>query len=422
MEMRQGSHRLAAVSAILVLLVASIRAQTAPDKTAPASPAPAVKSDPERDHAHELFLSGKFVDAMPVLEKLAADRPSDAAVKEWWAFSMMAYASTLSDPELRKKARARARKIGFEAKQLGDNSNLLQVVLEVPEDGAEPAFSNRKEVDDAMKAAEADFSRGDLDKARQGYLQALLLDPGNYEAALFIGDVYFKQHLNGSAGEWFARAAQINPDRETAYRYWGDALWDLGRSAEAREKYILAIVAEPYNRRSLVGLNQWAGRVKVALNWVLLQDKSKATQEGKQTNITVDTSRVTKGGDINLAAWIAYSMDCALWRREKFAKEFPNEPKYRRTMREEVESLHLMVNVLTEQKDFEQKKKDLDPSLLQLIAIDHAGFLEPFALLNRGDDEIARDYVAYRGANRDKIYRYFDEFVVPKAPQPPASQ
>src|SRR5258708_31351191 len=409
----------------LLLLVGSICAQTSPETGAPASSAPvrpAEKSDPERDHAHELFVSGKFVDAMPLLEKLAADRPSDAAVKEWWAFSMMAYASTLSDPELRKKARARARKIGFEAKQLGDNSNLLQVVLEVLEDGAESAFSNRKDVDDAMKAAEADFSRGDLDKARQGYLQALLLDPGNYEAALFIGDVYFKQHVNGSAGEWLARAAQINPDRETAYRYWGDALWDLGKSAEAREKYILAIVAEPYNRRSLVGLNQWAGRVKVTLNWVRLQDKSKVTQDDKQTNITLDTSQATKDGDLNLAAWIAYSMDRALLRREKFKKEFPNEAKYRRTMREEAESLHLMVTVLTEQKDFERKKKDLDPSLLQLIAIDHAGFLEPFALLNRGDDEIAQDYAAYRAANRDKIYRYFDEFVVPKAPQPVASQ
>ena len=420
MEVHHGSHRLAVLSICLVVLVASATAQTTPDRSAPA---PAAKSDPERDHAHELFVSGKFVDAMPLLEKLAADRPSDAAVKEWWAFSMMAYASTLSDPELRKKARARARKIGFEAKQLGDNSNLLQVVLDVPEDGAESAFSNRKDVDDAMKAAEADFSRGDLDKARQGYLQALLLDPGNYEAALFIGDVYFKQHLNGSAGEWFARAAQINPDRETAYRYWGDALWDLGKSAEAREKYILAIIAEPYNRRSLVGLNQWAGRVKVTLNWVRLQDKSKVTQpDEKTTNITLDNSLGTKKNDPNLTAWTSYAIGRASWRRDKFKKEFPNEAKYRRTMREEADSLHLMVTVLTEQKDFERKKKDLDPSLLQLIAIDHAGFLEPFALLNRGDDEIAQDYAAYRAANRDKIYRYFDEFVVPKAPQPVASQ
>src|SRR5258708_21407888 len=93
----------------LLLLVGSICAQTSPEASAPASSArvqPAEKSDPERDHAHELFMSGKFVDAMPLLEKLAADRPSDAAVKEWWAFSLLAYASTLCDPELRKKASA----------------------------------------------------------------------------------------------------------------------------------------------------------------------------------------------------------------------------------------------------------------------------------------------------------------------------
>jgi len=72
--------------------------------------------------------------------------------------------------------------------------------------------------------------------------------------------------------------------------------------------------------------------------------------------------------------------------------------------------------VLTEQKDFEKKKKDLDPALLQLIQIDKAGFLEPFALLNRADSEIALDYEPYRAAHRDVLYRYFDEFVVPKAP------
>jgi len=33
-----------------------------------------------------------------------------------------------------------------------------------------------------------------------------------------------------------------------------------------------------------------------------------------------------------------------------------------------------------------------------------------------------RTCVTYRTANCAKIYRYFDEFVVPKAPQPAASQ
>jgi hypothetical protein len=39
-------------------------------------------------------------------------------------------------------------------------------------------------------------------------------------------------------------------------------------------------------------------------------------------------------------------------------------------------------------KDFEAKKKDVDPSLLQVVTVDQAGFIEPFAPLNRGDNEI----------------------------------
>ena len=404
------------VLAVVVSSVPTFRPLAAAQATEPSSPIQTTpKDDPERQHAVDLFKSGKFVEAMPLFEKLAADHPADAAIKEGWAFSVMSYAATLSDPELRKKARARARSIALQAKQLGDNSSLLQVVLELPEDGSEPPFSDRKEVDAAMKAAEADFVRGDFDKARDGYLRVLMLDPNNYEAALFIGDVYFKQHINGSAGEWFARATQINPDRETAYRYWGDALWDLGKSGEAREKYIQAVVAEPYNQRSWVGLNQWAGRTKISLNWVQLQDKSTVThKDEKTTNITIDPEALKKT-DLGGAAWLAYGMERALWQGDKFKKEFPNEPKYRKTMREEADSLHLMATVLLEQKNFEKKKKDMDPALVQLVQIDKAGFIEPFTLLNRADNEIAQDYSAYRTEHRETIYRYLDEFVVPKA-------
>lgn len=136
---------------------------------------------------------------------------------------------------------------------MGDNSPLLQIVLGIPEDCSEAAFSNRKDVDDAMKSAEADFARSDLDKAGAGYLQVSLLDLNNYEAALLIGDIYFRQHANVSAGEWFARATRIDANRESVYRYWGDALWDMGKSADAREKYIEAVLAEPYKQKAWMG-------------------------------------------------------------------------------------------------------------------------------------------------------------------------
>jgi len=409
------------IAAIIILAasVGPVTAQTTPPPPLPpqAIPAQPKPDDPERQHAYEQYTAGKMVDAMPLFEKLCSEHPQDNALWEAWGVTILHYSQTLTSPDQRKAARVRARTLLVKAKELGDNSNLLQVLLGmIPEDGGEGTYSPRKEVNDAMQRAESDFARGDYDKAREGYLQALLLEPANYEAALFIGDVYYKQHINGSAGEWFARAIEIDPNRETAYRYWGDALWAMGKSVEARDKFIQAIVADPYNNRASVGLNQWAQRTKVSLTWVRLQDKSKVEQKDDQhTNITIDAESLKKKNDPSGAAWLAYAMNRALWQGEKFKKEFPGEPKYRRTMREEADSLHMMVAVMTEQKDFQKRKRDLDPSLLQLIQVDQAGFLEPFVLFNRSDSEIAQDYPAYRAAHRDTLYRYFDEFVVPKA-------
>ena len=372
--------------------------------------------DPDREHAIELYKQGKFVQAMPLFEKLVADHPADASVRESFAYCILLHAGTLSDSELRKKARVRARNVALEAKALGDTSQLLQVILDTAEDGTEPTFSNRKEVDDILKSAEADFSRGDRDKARQGYERALLLDPQNYDAALFIGDVYFKQHILGSAGEWFAQAIKIDPNRETAYRYWGDALAAMGKDDEARSRYIDAIVADPYNHRASTGLTNWLQRNKLTLNTVQLKDAAAVDRKDDQhINITLDNNSLGKN-DPNGIAWMVYSMNRALWNGDKFKKEFPNEPKYRRTLKEEADSLSVMISVLKEQKDYKKKQKNLDPGLQSLIKIQEAGLLEPFVLLSRADDDIAKDYVPYRDAHRDNVRRYLDDFLVPKAP------
>lgn len=263
-----------------------------------------------------------------------------------------------------------------------------------------------------MKSGEADFARGDLDKARKGYLRALLLDPNNYQATLFMGDTYFKQHANGSAGEWFGRAIQIDPDRETAYRYWGDALSADGKNAEAREKYIQAVVAEPYNQQSWMGLSQWAQRSKVQLNWLRFEDKARiiATQNGPR--VTMDPSLHTQD---QIQPWLVYAGRRLQWQKEEFKKSFPNDSKYRRTLMEEVDALQFMISALP-QRDTTGK---LDPSFAVLVKASQAGFIEPFAVLNCADPEIAQDYPEYRKTHRNVVLRYFDEFVVPNVPPSP---
>jgi tetratricopeptide (TPR) repeat protein len=416
--MRRPFDRLISVFAVAFFVVIIPSGCVAQDAPQPPTTAKPTKEDPARQHALELYSQGKFVDAMPLFEALVADYPSDVVVREAWAWCVFQYAGTLPDPQTRKNARARARKIAVDAQGLGDNSQLLHLMIEPPEDGgSETAFSDSKEVDAAMKTAEADFSRGELDKAREGYMRALLMDPNNYDAALFTGDVYFKQHVYGSAGEWFARAIQIDPNRETAYRYWGDALVAMGKEDDARSKFIEGIVADPYSRRSWTGLQNWLQRNKVELNILRLKDGAAVTQKDeKNISITIDDSTFKKKNDPNGLAWMTYGMSRASWQGDQFKKEFPNEPQYRRTLKEESDSLGVMITVLKEQKDYKKKLKDLDPSLQALIKLQEAGFLDPFVLLSRADAGIVQDYPAYRAANREKIRRYLDEFMVPKTP------
>jgi tetratricopeptide (TPR) repeat protein len=376
------------------------------------------KDDPQRSKAIELYDQGKYAEAMPLFEQLSANHPSDIVVREHFAWCLFQYAGSLSDAEQRKQARARARTVAVQAKALGDNSQLLELMLEQPEDGgSDLKYSDRKEVDEAMKTAETAFSRGELDTAREGYLRVLLLDPDNYEAALFAGDVYFKQHVYGSAGEWFARAIQIDGNRETAYRYWGDALAAMGKEDDARSKFIEAIIAEPYNRRTWMGMTNWLERNKAQLNVVKLKEGAAVTkQDEKNTTITLDANLFNKKTDPAGTAWMMYGIIRAGWHGDRFKKEFPNESEYRHSLREETEALSLMVSTLKKEKEYEKKSKKADPSLLALIALEEAGFLEPYILLNRADDGIAKDFEPYRVAKRDNLRRYLDEYLVPKTP------
>jgi tetratricopeptide (TPR) repeat protein len=365
-----------------------------------------------RRKALDLYRQGKFVDAMPLLERLSVTHPSDYVLKEHWAYCILEYSATLKDPEARKKARIQARSLALEAQKGGDQSDLLQTLVAIPEDGSETKFSERDDVNEGMKTAEADFARGDVEKAREGYKHVLELDPKNYEATLFVGDAYFKDKAYDAANEWFAKAAQINPNRESAYRYWGDSLAMAGKNNEARDKYIKAVVAEPYTRTSWMALRQWADHVKQPFNGILLQNNSSAKTGGHPAG-PLDEHRLDQSSP-ETAGWNAYDATRAAWKQGKFKQEFPNETAYRRSMKEEADALNSLVKILEPEATSEKKARLMDPTLLELIEIDQKGLLVPFVLLNRADPEIAKDYPAYHAEHADKLYEYIDEFVLPR--------
>ena len=63
--------------------------------------------DPARQKAFQVYDSGKYVQAMTLLENYVGEHPDDLVAKERWAYSVLQYASTLPKAEDRKKALAR---------------------------------------------------------------------------------------------------------------------------------------------------------------------------------------------------------------------------------------------------------------------------------------------------------------------------
>jgi tetratricopeptide (TPR) repeat protein len=378
----------------------------------------------ERQRALELYEAQNFIGAVPLLEKIAAANPNDIFILSRLGFALYASSAIEKDPAARRKMLARARTVLLRSQSLGDDSNLTKITLSslATKDPTDVPFSNVKAAEAAIREGEEAFVRGELDKALAKYRQALELDPSLYEAALYAGDMEFKKGHQSTeaqfrsdafdrAGAWFAKAIAIDPDRETAHRYWGDALDAQGKTSDARDKFIDAIIAEPYNQKSYVGLSQWAERHDVSVGHPKIEFPTNVSSGQKgQVDITLDPKVLADKGD-GSSAWVLYGMKRALWRTKTFAERFPNEKDYRHTLAEETDALKTMAdqaNLLLK----EQKVKQLDSSIENVVKLNSAGLLEAYILFAKPDQGIARDYVTYRILNRDKLRRYWKEFVV----------
>ena len=215
-------------------------------------------------------------------------------------------------------------------------------------------------------------------------------------------------HLD-AAGVWFAKAIAIDANRETAYRYWGDALDSQGKTTEARDKFVDAIVAEPFARSAYVGLTQWADRHKAVLRHPKIEPPNSMRTEGNQTTLTIDPRTLNSTDGSN--EWLMYNLTRVAWSKGDFFKNYPDEKVYRHSLKEEAAALRMVAEFAA--KDLKSGKvKSLEPSLAMLVKLNDDGFLEAYVLFAHPDQGIARDYESYRAANRDKLRRYWSEVVI----------
>ena len=212
----------------------------------------------EAAKANALFTAGKRIDALPLYEDLAKAHPNEQMYAERLADCLGAQAMQLSDPAQIKAIRIRERDAAKRAVELGDTLEYIRMLANLDPDA--PLFGAIVSPGKALLAeAEKAFTAGDFPLALAKYTAAAEADPKLYEAPLYAGDPAYVQKDLPTAAKWFARAIAVNPDRETAYRYWGDAILKLGSDpAAAKVKFIDAIVAEPYNKLAWQGVRQGA--------------------------------------------------------------------------------------------------------------------------------------------------------------------
>ncbi len=404
--------------ATALLLFAGCATPTNPPASAPAATPPAVTpataggTKADLAEARRLSRANQHPAAQLVYQRYLAQHPEDAEARFWYGYDLYLQAEATDDVAAARAVRQQAREQMLQAQKLGCTEALLPVVLDgIQADGSIPPknFSAHRSVDTLMREAEKAYSKGNYSEAAKLHEQALAIEPTNYEAALLCGDAYFGQKDYATAGVWFAKAIAINPDIETAHRYWGDALVHLGRKEDALAQYIEAVVADPFNRLTRTRFKEFAQAMLVPLRTEPLRlPPGGFTLKNGKPEIQMDPSV----GEYGSALGLAYAVACANVRVEEFKTRFPQEKQPRRTLVEEVEGLRLMLNVAGEMTAAKPPKVTADdvakwaPVLKTLAAIDHDGLLEPFALLERADQELAKDYVPYRAAHRDQLIRF----------------
>ena len=363
--------------------------------------------DAEAKQADTLYQHAQTLATLPLYEDLHAQRPQRTFYTVRLALAYIAKGGAETSPDANKADTARARQLLAEAKAQGDNSDMTQVLIsKLDESGAAPATSGPRPAGmDAFEQGEVLFNKGDLKQAAEQYAAAWSENPKFYLAAVFAGDSEYKQDHYEAAGMWFQRAIALEPNRETAHRYWADSLSKDGKTAEAHQQFVEAFVAEPYAKAPRLVLKTWAGSHE--LRYVpppITLPAAPTTGKDGHINITFDGS---KQNDPLAPAWLMYSMNAALWQGEKFKKEFPKETVYRHSLAEEVDTLKSMLISVREMKIPESK---WDATIRSLMALDKDGMLECWILLDNPDQGVAQDYAAYRAGHRELLKAYVEKY------------
>ncbi len=426
--------------ALLAFTVAA-SAQTAPQGS-PATVRHEANFEAERAQANALYGAGKPLEALPLYEDLCRQDPTIAVFAERRGAGLVAKEATMpngtgtvAEANARLQVHLAAIREFKRAQSLGDDSAYIRTVLQADAKTLAGAilagipltvgytYHGTPAAQAGFQQAEAAFGKADYAGAAKLYVQAATLDPAWYEAALYAGDSYFRLKDSASAGAWFSKAVAIDPDRETAFRYWGDALFRDGQRDAARDRFVQAVIAEPYAGPPYAELQQWAehtGHVLVrpaivrpeflTPDGVLKIDPvlEASTADGRSSWIVYEQFRVGRGARTLNQPILAGGID---------KNAVVTTTGYRHTVAEEHAALRAMLaDVDTKVKAGTLLESGLDASIRNLRNLERAGMLGAWIAINAADAGIRADYPEYRSHHRQHLLNYVNAYLIQNGP------
>jgi tetratricopeptide (TPR) repeat protein len=108
----------------------------------------------------------------------------------------------------------------------------------------------------AIGEAIAAFERGDSDRARRLFEEALSADPKNTTALTFLGLIADRGGNLAEAAAYFEKAVKLDPDQASARNNYGAILLKLGRRREAANQFEASLRLDNRQMSALVNLAQ----------------------------------------------------------------------------------------------------------------------------------------------------------------------
>jgi tetratricopeptide (TPR) repeat protein len=355
-----------------------------------------------------LFEQNNKVGAIPTLEKLLVLDPDDPDLLVMMGEALIAKTVHADTAEERRALRKRSREMFVKARENGANSGYVSAMIASmePDGGGDPKYSSVPLSDAATLKGEQAFTAGKIDEALDHYKRALELDPKNYFAALFAGDMYLKKDDYPNAEVWYQKAIAIDPFIETAYRYSATPLMRQKKYDQARNRYIEAWITAPFNRFAVNGMIMWAQATNRELSHPRIEPPKTEVGEDGKPKTTININPLADDGSM---AWIAYTASGETWKKDKFRKAFPNETTYRRSLAEEADALRSVVSMAKT-----LKPKKLNAQIAMIEKLDKDGLLEAFILMSVNNAEVHKDHRAYLISNREKLRQYVLKYVIQK--------